>query len=299
MSIDIRFTGAPLGHEIRGVDLSGPIADDDFAAIEDAYDRYGVIVFRGQRLGPDQQIAFSKRFGPLERFVLQRYNLKSHPEIFVVSNIIENGEPIGLGDAGQYWHTDMWVVPVPPRGSMLHALEVPEDNGQPLGDTCFASTAAAYEALPSSLRAEIEHRSAVYTAKKYVEYRMANRDGAEGEVTQAERDGMAERARHIVTEIRHPLVKRHPRTGRKCLYFSEGAISHIEGLGAADSAAILDAVREHILKPEFVYRHRWQVGDVVMWDNTACIHKAINDYAWPQRRHMHRTTLAHNPKEGV
>src|SRR5690606_4695423 len=105
----------PLGHEIRGVDLAGDIREDDFAAIEEAYDRFGVIVFRGQTLTPDQQIAFSKRFGPLERFVLQRYNLKTHPEVFVVSNIIENGEPIGLGDAGQYWHTDMWVTPVPPR----------------------------------------------------------------------------------------------------------------------------------------------------------------------------------------
>ncbi len=296
--INIRYADAPLGHEIQGVDLSA-LDDADFTAIEDAYDRYGVILFRGQTLTPDQQIAFSKRFGALDRYVLERYNMKSHPEIFVVSNVIDDkGEPIGLGDAGRYWHTDMWVKEVPPRGSMLYALEVPQDDkGEPLGDTCFSSTAAAYDALPSDLREAIEGREAVYSRTKFVDFRMTAAGGAKpGEMTAAEKAGMAERAQNIVAEITHPLVKRHPRTGRKCIYFSEGAISHIVGMDPAESDRVLRALHEHVLKPEFIYRHRWKVGDVILWDNCSCIHKAINDYEWPQRRLMHRTTLAHNPK---
>lgn len=299
MSIEIRYTDAPLGHEICGVDLAGTISDADFAAIEDAYDRFGVVVLRGQSLTPDQQVAASRRFGPLDRYVLERYNLKTNPEVFVVSNIIENGEPVGLGDAGLYWHTDMWVKEVPPRGSMLYALEVPQrDDGQPLGDTCFASTAAAYDELPAGLREAIDGRVALYSSKKFIDYRLAERqaDKSRGEMSEAERRGMAERARAIVPEITHPLVKRHPRTGRSCIYFSEGAISHIVGLPDDESAQVLRALREHLLQPRFVYRHRWTVGDVVMWDNVSCIHKAINDYAWPQRRRMHRTTLAYHPK---
>jgi taurine dioxygenase len=302
MTVQIRFTDKPLGHEIVGVDLSHPVPDEDFAAVEEAYDRYGVVVFRGQQLSPDAQIAASRRFGPIEPFVMARYNLKTHPEIFVVSNVIENGEPIGLGDAGRYWHTDMWVNPVPPRGSMLYAMEVPHDDaGQPLGDTCFASTAAAYDALPAALRQTIEHRQALYSAQKFVDFRIKHTSGAGpgGELTAAERESMAERTKNIVPEITHPLVKRHPRTGRKCIYFSEGAISHVVGLPDDESEQVLRELREHLLKPEFVYRHRWQVGDAVMWDNVSCIHKAINDYAWPQRRRMHRTTLAHHPKASV
>lgn len=299
MSFEIHFADAPLGHEIRGVDLSRPIPPEDFRQVEEAYDRYGVVLFRDQKLDPDQQIAFSKQFGPLDRYVLDKYNLKTHPEIFVVSNVVENGVAIGLGDAGQYWHTDMWVKPVPPRGSMLHALEVPHDaQGQPVGDTCFSSMAAAYDALPEALRETIEHRSAVYSSKRFIDFRIAATpvDPKTGTISESARAGMEERARNIVPEITHPLVKPHPRTGRKCIYFSEGAIDHIEGLPRAESDRALYALRDHVLSPQFIYRHRWRVGDVVIWDNTSCIHKAINDYALPQRRRMHRTTLASNPR---
>ncbi len=295
MSIDIRFADAPLGHEIRGVDLSQSIEDATFAEIEAAYDRYGVIVFRDQTLTPDQQIAFSKRFGPLDRYVLERYNLVTHPDIFVVSNVIENGKPIGLADAGRYWHTDMWVKPIPPRGSMLYALEVPvRDDGEPLGDTYFSSMSAAYDALPDWLRERIEGREAVYSARKNVEYRIANApiDPATGELSEEAKEGMRERLANMTPEITHALVKHHPRTGRKCIYYSEGAISHIIGLDEKTSDETLEALRQHVLQPRFIYRHRWRVGDLVMWDNCSCIHKATGDFDLPLRRRMHRTTLS-------
>lgn len=286
--VEIVKSGAPLGHEIRGVDVAN-LSDGEFTAIEAAYDRYGVIVLRNQKLTPDQQIAFSKRFGNLDRYILDKYNMKSHPEIFIVSNIIENGEPIGLGDAGRYWHSDMWTELKPPRGSMLYALEVPHDDaGKPLGDTLFGSMQAAYDGLPEDLRRAIEGKRAVYSGEKLVDFqtRLKGR-----ELTKEEKEGMEERRKKLPTRI-HPLVRVHPRTGRKCIYYSEGVVSHIEGMSAEDSEPILEAVRAHVLQPRFHYRHSWKVGDIVMWDNCSAIHKASADFAWPQRRRMHRTTIA-------
>ncbi len=295
MTFNIRFADAPLGHEICGVDLSQPVSDAVFSQIEAAYDRYGVVIFRGQTLSPDQQIAFSKRFGPLDRYVLDRYNLKSHPDIFVVSNVLDDaGRPIGLADAGRYWHTDMWVKPVPPRGSMLYALEVPHRGEEPVGDTYFSSTAAAYDALPPDLRQAIEGRMAVYSGRKNVEYRMASTpvDPVTGEMSAADKEGMAERLANMPESITHPMVKTHPRSGRKCIYYSEGAIDHIVGMEHEESERVLEAIRQHVLDPRFIYRHRWRVGDLVMWDNISCIHKATGDFELPQRRLMHRTTLS-------
>lgn len=291
MAIEIVEAEAPLGHEIRGVDLAGEIDAQTFAEIEAAYDRYGVVVFRGRPLSPPQQLAFSRRFGPLQRYVLDRYNHKQWPEIFVVSNVVENGEPIGMADAGRYWHTDMWLTRHPPRGSILHALEVPEKDGEPLGDTLFASTAAAYDALPEEMKRRLEDARAVFSTEKYLAFRSrTNRqiDKPTGQASQAALNQLDS------GDIEHPLVKVHPRSGRKCLYLCEGVISRVVGLEQAESDALIAYLEAHVVRPEFVYRHRWQVGDLVMWDNISCLHKAIDDFELPQRRLMHRTTLA-NP----
>ncbi len=293
MAASIHHADAPLGHEIRGVDLRD-LSEADFRVIEDAYDRYGVIVIRDQRLTPGQQIAYSRRFGPLTRYYTDRYNMQSHPEIFIVSNVVdENGRNIGLEDAGRYWHTDMWASPTPPRGSILYALEVPQRDGQVFGDTWFSSTAAAYDALPADLRKAIEGRRAVFSSEAYFQARMARtpRDPVTGEYSAAVRERAVERKKDTTQE--HDLVKVHPRTGRKCLYFAEEAMTRIVGMDDRESAEVLEAVHRHVLRPEFVYRHRWQVGDLVMWDNISCIHKATGDFSLPLRRTMHRTTLAH------
>jgi len=286
--LDIAFSGAPLGHEIRGVDVAH-LTDAQFAEVERAYDDYGVVVFRNQSLTPDQQIAFSKRFGELDRYILDRYNLASHPQIFVVSNILVDGKPIGLGDAGRYWHSDMWTEARPPRGSMLYAIEIPHGaDGKPLGDTLFNSMSAAYDALPEDLRRRILGRSAVYSGRRLVDFQIK----AKGrELTEDEKIAMDDRIKRI-KEITHPLVRVHPRTGRKCIYYSEGAIDHIEGMSHDESERTLEEIRQHVLQPRFTYRHVRRVGDVVMWDNCSAIHKASADFEWPQRRHLHRTTLA-------
>lgn len=298
MTVQLKFVDAPLGHEVTGVDLSQPLSQEDFEAIEAAYDRYGVIVLRGQTLSPQEQVTFSRRFGPLERFVLEKYNMKDVPEVFVVSNVIENGQPIGLADAGRYWHSDMWVTADPPRGSMLHAIEVPHDDaGKPLGSTWFISMQVAYDALPDDLRRSIEGRTAIYSGKAYVDFRAANTpvDPKTGRLSEADQAGMRERAQNIAPEMPHPMVRVHPRTGRKCIYYSEGSISRIEGMSDDEARRVLDALHRHVIQPQFMYKHQWAVGDIVMWDNCSCIHNAIPDFAWPQRRRMHRTTLGNKP----
>ena len=139
---------APLGAEVIGLDLGAPLADADFARIHRAHLDHHVLVFRNQRITPQQQIAFSRRFGPLQIHVLHQFLLENHPEILIVSNIVENGQPIGLGDAGHYWHSDLSYVPQPSLGSILHAQELPADGG----DTLFANMHLAWDTLPAPLR---------------------------------------------------------------------------------------------------------------------------------------------------
>src|SRR5262245_66184161 len=153
MSLEIIPTGAAVGAEIRGVDLSLPLDDATFAVIERTYNEYGVIFFRGQQITPQQQVAFTRRFGEIEFNVFgERWSVPGSPEIVVVSNVTEDGRPIGVRRAGENWHSDMCYTARPPRGTMLYAIEVPELRGLSLGDTEFASTVAAWEALPRSLR---------------------------------------------------------------------------------------------------------------------------------------------------
>ena len=285
MALDIRFTDRPIGHEIRGVDLRD-VDDATVREIGQAFDTHGVIVFRDQSLTPDDQLAFCRRLGPLDRFVLERFNHPQHPEIFVVSNILEDGRPIGMADAGSYWHSDMWVSARPPRGSMLYALEVPHRGDEPLGDTQFASTAHAYDTLPDDLKARIENLEAVFSSRKYAEYvgHTTVKDVYTKEIVAA-REDVKDR------EMTHRLVRRHPFTGRKCLYVVEGVISRIVGMDPAESEPLLQRLLAHVIRPEVVYRHRWRVGDAVMWDNYSALHRATPDYELPARRHMHRTTL--------
>ncbi len=286
MTLDIKFSGAPLGHEIRGVDVA-TLDDATFAEIEKAYDTYGVVVIRGQKLDPERQVAFSRRFGPLDRFVLDRFNHRQFPEVFILSNIIEDGRPVGMNDAGRYWHSDMWVTERPPRGSILYALEVPRQGDEPLGDTYFASTAHAYDTLDEATKKRIENLRCVFSSAKYADYvgHSTPKDVHTKEIAEARKD-IKDRL------MTHNLVRVHPRTGRKCLYVVEGVISEIIGMDPAESERLLKELLAHIVRPEVVYRHRWQVGDIVIWDNYSALHRATGDFELPHRRLMHRTTLS-------
>jgi taurine dioxygenase len=277
--IEVVPMDAPIGAEVRGVDLAQPLDAATFAAIDDAYNRHTVLVFRDQKLNPEQQIAFGARFGPLEIHVRHEYLLKDYPEILVVSNVLkEDGSFLGLPDAGQTWHTDTSYRKKPSRGSMLHALEIPFDaNGVSLGNTLFAGTAPAYEALSEAMKQKLEGKKAIH--RYSVRKRPVGSQRAK--LTQAQIDE--------TPDIAHPVVRTHPKTGRKALYVFEGECIGIEGM--EDGAEVISELTAHIIQPQFIYRHKWQLGDVVMWDNAASLHLAIADYKLPQRRLLHRVTI--------
>jgi taurine dioxygenase len=275
MSIEIIPTGAALGAEIRGVDLAQPLGDNAFAVIERAFDEHGVIFFRDQRIIPPQQVAFTRRFGEIEFNIFgERWSVPGSPEIVVVSNATEDGKPIGVRRAGENWHSDMCYTARPPRGTMLYAHEIPDLWGLPLGDTEFASAAAAWDALPEPMKGFLGNRRAVFD---FVGRKRAFPP------TQSEIDRNP--------AVTHPIVRTHPRTGRKCLYAMRDDCTGIENMAADEAEGLIAALADHIVKPAFIYRHQWRVGDLLMWDNCTVQHRAIQDYDLPQRRVMHRTTM--------
>lgn len=293
MKPSIAFSSAPLGHQILGVDIAAGVSAEQFAMVEDTFNKYGVVVLRGQRITPDQHVEFSRRLGPTERYGIATYLLPGYPEIFVVSNVVENGKPIGMADAGRSWHSDMCYVTNPPRCSLLYALEVPRDGkGEPLGDTCFASTQAAYDALPAEAKQTIDGLKVRNSYAASVERKQKLKRDQGGEMSQEERLKVQAK----FPDVLHPLVRIHPFTGRKCLYLSQVMAVEIDGWSKADSEALIAELMAHMIKPEFVYRHRWCEGDLVIWDNCSSIHLAIADFGADQRRRMHRTTIL-SPKD--
>lgn len=275
MTVDVVPTGAALGAEIIGIDLARPLDEASFATVERAYNEYGVIFFRDQRITPPQQVAFTRRFGEIEFNIFgERWSVPGCPEIVVVSNLTEDGKPIGIRRAGENWHSDMCYTARPPRGTMLYAREIPDLHGLPLGDTEFASAAAAYDALPRAMKDRLAGRRAIFDFAARKRAFPPTRD-------EIDRN----------PPVRHPIVRTHPHTGRKCLYVMRDDCTGIDGVAPEEAEALICALADHIVKPAFIYRHQWRVGDLLMWDNCTVQHRAIQDYDLPQRRLMHRTTM--------
>lgn len=276
-SFEIRRLDAPVGAEIVGLDLSKPLNDTDFARIHRAHLDHHVVVFRDQRITPAQHIAFSRRFGPLQIHVLKQFLLADHPEILIVSNILENGQPIGLGDAGRLWHSDLSYKETPSLGSLLHAQELPSEGG----DTLFADMHLAYETLPEALKARIGGLRAEHSyLSKYSDFQKK----ADWRPTLSA-DQVAE-----VKAVVHPVVRTHPETGRKALFVSENFTTRIVDLPEDESREILAQLYAHSVRPEHIYRHSWKPYDIVFWDNRSLIHLAAGcpDHL---RRKMYRTTV--------
>jgi taurine dioxygenase len=280
--LSVRRSDAPLGAEILGIDLSRELDDAAFRRITDALHEHEVVFIRGQVLTPEEHIAFSRRFGELELHVRKDCCRPGYPELFVVSNIVENGKPIGTRDAGYFWHSDLCYMREPSRCSVFYAREVPhDDRGQALGDTLFASTTAAYAALPDATKRRLAGRKAV---QSYVKgYYRDRRSGV--------RPPLTEEQTQRTPDVEHPAVRTHPYTGKPCLFVNEGYTSRIVGLDPGESDALLGELFAHVTRPEFVYRHRWRVGDLLIWDNCSTLHRALTDYELPRRRLMERATL--------
>lgn len=276
-SFDVRRLPGPFGAEVVGLDLSVPLANEDFARIHRAHLAHHVLVFRDQRITPDEHVRFSQRFGPLQIHVQRKFQLAGHPPVLVVSNIRENGQPIGLGDAGHFWHSDLSYKERPSLGSLLHAHELPSEGG----DTLFADQHAAYEALPSALKARIDKMQAEHSyLARYDELRARN--PWRPALTQAQIDE--------VRPVIHPVVRTHPETGRKALFVSEHFTTRILGLAESDSRLLLQELFAASTQPRLQYRHRWQPHDLVFWDNRSVVHLAAGtpDHL---RRKLYRTTI--------
>src|SRR5436190_8887488 len=260
-----------IGAEVTGANLA-ELSGEEFARLEAAFNEHSVLSIRDQHLSEPQLIAFARRFGDIERNFLAHYAHPKFPEILLVSNIRENGRDIGHADAGRVWHTDMSFTARPPRATMLYALEVPVDDGRVLGDTLFSSSAAAHDSLPAEKRERIANLRAIH--------QVAGRRAKTG--TGQEDQALRTQQPSVV----HPVVRTHPRTGRKCLYVIKGECEGIEGMPKDEALALIDELAEHTVDPQFRYIHRWRVGDLLLWDNCAVQHLASHDYEWPKHRRL-------------
>ena len=278
-ALGIRPMNAALGAEVQGVDLRA-IDDRAFAAIHRAWLDYQVLLFRDQALSDEQLVAFSRRFGDLDEAPVQESGQRfvaGHPEIYVVSNVVQDGVPIGSLGAGEaVWHTDMSYLPNPPKASVLYALEVPPHGG----DTSFCSMYAAWEQLREALRRRIDglrvKHDGTYNSGGYVRQGVTPTDDprtSPGTV--------------------HPLVYTHPETGRRALYLGRRRNAYLEGLPLDESEALLDEIWAEATREPLTWRHQWRVGDLVLWDNRCTMHR--RDAFDPAcRRVMHRTQIRSN-----
>jgi taurine dioxygenase len=271
------FPGAPLGAEVIGLDLSLPLATSDLARLHRAHLDHHVLVFRDQHITPAQQVDFSRHFGALQIHVLRNFQLPEQPEVLVISNIQQDGKPVGLGDAGHFWHSDLSYKETPSLGSMLHAQELPAEGG----DTLFANQHAAWDALPDDLKREVEGLQAEHWyLARYDELRQRN--PYRPQLTQAQIDE--------VRPVSHPVVRTHPETGRRALFVSEHFTTRILGVSEQRSRELLDLLFDYGTRAEHVYRHQWQPHDMVFWDNRSLMHLAAGcpDHL---RRKLYRTTI--------
>jgi taurine dioxygenase len=257
-----------VGAEVRGLDLREPLTPATVRALEQALLDHGVLFFRDQRLTPAQQVAFSARFGPLLHHPFGHVH-PDHPELVILDQV----RPVGEGT--DIWHCDTSYLPEPPMGAVLRAVELPSRGG----DTCFASATAAYEALSPAMQEMLEGLRAVHDiavpmlrALRFGDSRLS-----------------VEEARAKFPPVSHPVVRTHPRTGRKALFVTRNATTHIEGLPERESEWLLPFLCDHLRSPRFQCRFRWKPDSLVFWDNRATQHYAIPDY--DERRLMHRTTL--------
>ena len=273
----VRPLDAALGAEVIGLDLSVPLAGRDFARLHRAHLDHHLLIFRDMRITPTQQVEFSRRFGPLQIHVLRQFQLPGDPEILIISNIKENNQPVGLGDAGHFWHSDLSYKEIPSLGSMLHAQELPQHGG----DTLFANQHTAWDSLPQELKDRIAHLSAEHSyLAKYAE--LQRRNPWRPNLTQAQIDE--------VRPVVQPVVRVHPETGRRALFVSEHFTTRIVGLAQEDSDALLAELFDYSTRAEHVYRHQWRPHDMVFWDNRSLMHLAAG-CPEDQRRKLYRTTI--------
>ena len=275
MGFTVNALSPVLGAEVSGLDLSSPLSDSEFQELNQAWlDHNGVLVIRDQVLTPEAHIAFSKRLGELEEHVVGQFLLDGYPQIYRVSTKVdENGKPMGNPESGRYWHSDLSYVERPAKASLLYALEMPPSGG----DTMLASMYAAYDSLSPAMKQMLDRLTAVH------DFGHVNKNFSTSGPNQAQTAQ--------TPPVEHPVVRTHPETGRKALFVNPGFTTHIVDLTRSESDAVLEFLFAHATKPEFIYRHRWHLNDLLLWDNRCTVHHAIHDFYGTGHRHLHRTTV--------
>jgi taurine dioxygenase len=279
--LTIKPTAHSLGASIEGIDLSKPLSEAHRGAVLRALGEYGVVCFPRQKLDPAQHKAFAKAFGSLEINVAAgHYTAPGHPEVMILSNIVENGKALGLADAGQDWHTDMSYSEPIAYLNVLFAVKVPVRNGVSLGATEFLDMCRAYEDLPEDIKRRIAGLNATHDFNKFWE-EMLKRPGTQ-------RKPLTPEQRKQKPPVSHPVVLTHPISGRKALYCNVGYVTRIDGMDERESAELLAFLFKHQLQDKYKYAHRWTEGDVLVWDNLWTVHNAVADYRPDEPRMMRR-----------
>jgi len=270
MTMQIVPGTATLGARVEGLDLSQPLSSDVFQQLLQALGQYGVLSYPKQDLTPAQLRDFSQNFGQLEINVAGAYQEPGLPEVMVLSNIVENGKPLGLSDAGQDWHTDMSYSHMIAFTNVLYGMQIPHRDGQPLGNTAFCNMHAAYDGLPDALKQRLDGMTVLHDFNKFWEMMRRERGSARPALTPAQRAARP--------PVSHPVFLDHPITGKRVLYANPGYAVRINEMDEKESDETLEFLFQHQTQPAFRHAHRWEVGDVLMWDNMGTIHNAIPDY---------------------
>jgi taurine dioxygenase len=273
-----------LGVEVSGFDVAN-CSDAEFNTLFKQWVASdGVLVIRDARITPAQHVAFASRFGTpaganrAKDSILAKYYHPEQPEIYRVSNKSIDGLPLGREDAGTYWHSDGSTSATPHRCSLLHALEIPPYGG----DTQFSSMALAHDTLSESMKKMLHGLQAVHSLANTI---------ASGNKTSYGKELVGKMEQAQAKTATHPLVLVHPDSGRRCLFVNPGFTSHIVGLHPEESAALLKFLFAHCIQPEFIYRHRYSLHDLVIWDNRSTMHYAVSDYKSYASRYMHRVSV--------
>jgi taurine dioxygenase len=274
-SMEIVPLSDALGAEIRGLDLSRGIDDATFAKIEQAWHDHLILLFRDQHLSEDDQVHFARRFGALQgrprpAALRAESGEVRHPEIMLVSNIRKDGKLIGsLPDGEMQFHSDMCYIAKPAKGTFLYAIEIPSEGG----DTLFLNTYKAYESLPADIKAKIDGTKALNVFL----YGSTSREGNKPDFS-------------VHPNYVHPVVRTHPDTKRKALYVNRLMTWSIEGMDEGESTALLNRLFDHMEQPQFIYGHKWRIGDLLLWDNRCTLH-ARTDFSDQERRLLRRVVI--------
>ncbi len=257
----VKRLSVAFGGETADVDLSAPLSNEAFADLEAAFFAAQVLVLRGQSITPAQYVAFACRFGPPEPHVIDQFHHSVDPNILILSNRMEHGRPLGLADAGSYFHTDYSYLQVPARATMLYSIEVPEVGG----NTLFANQYAAYDGLSDAMKRRVANLVGVH--------HYGNRKVAD-EMSRTAASPLTDEQKAKLPLITHPIVRAHPVTGRKALYAVSGSSYGIVGVPQDEALALLDELTAHATQPKFLLEYAYRPGDVVIWDNASLLHSA-------------------------